>query len=162
MIRRPEKSKADLDTVFIDDDGGEIFLRHGVADGDGVALRTVLHGEALHCDGEQTVDGGHLVGDTFYLIHPPYLTSHRDTNGDGVQDLVVADPIVDPAHRELDDPTRLLIFFGGATMSCFMCGKHRPRSMMGTRKVLGKAQVQEDPQAVLVSKYRRQLSMMLN
>ena len=30
--------------------------------------------------------------------------------------------------------------FGGATMSCFMCGKHRPRSMMGTRKVLGKAQ----------------------
>ncbi len=30
--------------------------------------------------------------------------------------------------------------FGSATMSCFMCGKHRPRSMMGTRKVLGKAQ----------------------
>ena len=40
-----------------------------------------------------------------------------DTNGDGVQDLIVSDPIVDPAHRELDDPTRLLIFFGGATMS---------------------------------------------
>ncbi|HEX5286020.1 MAG TPA: hypothetical protein VFW43_03740 [Polaromonas sp.] len=27
-----------------------------------------------------------------------------------------------------------------ATMSCFMCGKHRARSMMGTRKVLGKSQ----------------------
>jgi hypothetical protein len=27
--------------------------------------------------------------------------------------------------------------FGAATMSCFMCGKHRARSMMGTRKVLG-------------------------
>ena len=24
--------------------------------------------------------------------------------------------------------------FGGATMSCFMCGKHRARSLMGTRK----------------------------
>jgi hypothetical protein len=30
--------------------------------------------------------------------------------------------------------------FGSATMSCFLCGKHRPRSMMGTKKVLGKAQ----------------------
>ena len=30
--------------------------------------------------------------------------------------------------------------FGAATMSCFMCGKHRARSLMGTRKVLGKAQ----------------------
>lgn len=30
--------------------------------------------------------------------------------------------------------------FGGATMSCFMCGKHRARSLMGTRKVLGKSQ----------------------
>ncbi|MDO9359561.1 MAG: hypothetical protein Q7T70_11275 [Polaromonas sp.] len=29
--------------------------------------------------------------------------------------------------------------FGAATMSCFMCGKHRPRSQMGTRKVLGKS-----------------------
>ncbi|MCM2295259.1 tetratricopeptide repeat protein [Rhodoferax sp.] len=32
----------------------------------------------------------------------------------------------------------------------------------GGIEVLGKAQVQEDPQAALVSKYRRQLSMMLN
>ena len=30
--------------------------------------------------------------------------------------------------------------FGAATMSCVMCGKHRARSLMGTRKVLGKSQ----------------------
>lgn len=30
--------------------------------------------------------GGHFVGGTHYLIHPPYLTSYRDTNGDGVSD----------------------------------------------------------------------------
>lgn len=30
--------------------------------------------------------------------------------------------------------------FGGATMSCFLCGKHRARSLMGTRKVAGKSQ----------------------
>lgn len=30
--------------------------------------------------------GGHIVGDTLYLIHPPYLSSFRDTNGDGVAD----------------------------------------------------------------------------
>ena len=30
--------------------------------------------------------GGHLVGDTFYLIHPPYMSSFRDTNGDGISD----------------------------------------------------------------------------
>ena len=30
--------------------------------------------------------------------------------------------------------------FWAATMSCFMCGKHRARSLMGTRKVLGKSQ----------------------
>ncbi|MFM9881123.1 MAG: hypothetical protein ACKVOO_12025 [Burkholderiaceae bacterium] len=30
--------------------------------------------------------------------------------------------------------------FGGATMSCFFCGKHRPRAQMTTRKVLGKSQ----------------------
>jgi len=28
--------------------------------------------------------GGHYVGDTFYLIHPPYLSTFRDTTGDGV------------------------------------------------------------------------------
>lgn len=30
--------------------------------------------------------GGHMVGDTFYLIHPPYLSAWRDTTGDGVAD----------------------------------------------------------------------------
>lgn len=30
--------------------------------------------------------------------------------------------------------------FGGSTMSCFLCGKHRPRSALKTRKLLGKAQ----------------------
>ncbi|WP_399677975.1 hypothetical protein [Xenophilus sp.] len=30
--------------------------------------------------------------------------------------------------------------FSGATMSCFLCGKHRPRSLMQTKRVLGKAQ----------------------
>lgn len=30
--------------------------------------------------------GGHFVGGTFYLIHPPYLSSFRDTDGDGVAD----------------------------------------------------------------------------
>ena len=31
--------------------------------------------------------------------------------------------------------------FAGATMSCFRCGKHRPRTLMVTRKLLGRAQV---------------------
>lgn len=30
--------------------------------------------------------GGDWVGDTLYLIHPPYLSSFRDTDGDGVAD----------------------------------------------------------------------------
>lgn len=30
--------------------------------------------------------GGHFVGDTLYLIHPPYLSAFRDTSGDGVAD----------------------------------------------------------------------------
>lgn len=30
--------------------------------------------------------GGHFVRDTLYLIHPPYLSSFRDTTGDGVAD----------------------------------------------------------------------------
>jgi putative heme-binding domain-containing protein len=30
--------------------------------------------------------GGEWVGNTFYLIHPPYLSSFRDTDGDGVAD----------------------------------------------------------------------------
>ncbi len=30
--------------------------------------------------------GGHFTGGTFYLIHPPYLSSFRDTDGDGISD----------------------------------------------------------------------------
>ena len=30
--------------------------------------------------------GGHFVGGTLYLIHPPYLGAYRDTTGDGVAD----------------------------------------------------------------------------
>ena len=30
--------------------------------------------------------------------------------------------------------------FGAATMSCFLCGKHRPRAQLKTRKLLGRAQ----------------------
>ncbi len=30
--------------------------------------------------------------------------------------------------------------FGAATMSCFLCGKHRQRSAMKSRRLLGKAQ----------------------
>ena len=30
--------------------------------------------------------------------------------------------------------------FGAATMSCFLCGKHRARSQMSSRKILGKSQ----------------------
>jgi hypothetical protein len=30
--------------------------------------------------------------------------------------------------------------FGAATKSCFLCGKHRARSQMGTKKVAGKSQ----------------------
>ena len=30
--------------------------------------------------------GGHFVRDTLYLIHPPYLSSFKDTTGDGVAD----------------------------------------------------------------------------
>lgn len=30
--------------------------------------------------------------------------------------------------------------FGAATMSCFLCGKHRPRSQLKARKLLGHMQ----------------------
>lgn len=30
--------------------------------------------------------------------------------------------------------------FGAATMSCFLCGKHRARSLLKSRKILGKSQ----------------------
>lgn len=31
--------------------------------------------------------------------------------------------------------------FGMGTMSCFMCGKHRPRTALKTRRLLGKSQM---------------------
>ena len=31
-------------------------------------------------------------------------------------------------------------YSGTSTMSCFLCGKHRARSLLGTRKFLGKTQ----------------------
>jgi hypothetical protein len=37
-------------------------------------------------------------------------------------------------------PFKATSTFGAATMSCFLCGKHRPRSLMKSRKVLGRAQ----------------------
>ena len=36
-------------------------------------------------------------------------------------------------------PFKAASSFGGATMSCFLCGKHRPRSMMKTRKFAGRS-----------------------
>jgi hypothetical protein len=30
-------------------------------------------------------------------------------------------------------------YAGGSTMSCFLCGKHQPRSQMTTRKFIGKS-----------------------
>ena len=55
--------------------------------------------------------GGHLVGDTFYVIHPPYLSSYRDTDGDGVA----------------DEKKDLVVGFGGFPLAAlhFSCEKRR-------------------------------------
>jgi hypothetical protein len=37
-------------------------------------------------------------------------------------------------------PFQGAVSFGAATMSCFLCGKHRARSSMTTRKFIGKSQ----------------------
>lgn len=37
-------------------------------------------------------------------------------------------------------PFKVAGSFGSATMSCFMCGKHRPRSHLKSRKLFGKIQ----------------------
>ena len=34
----------------------------------------------------ESARGGHIVAGTYYLLHPPYLTSFQDTNGDGKAD----------------------------------------------------------------------------
>jgi putative heme-binding domain-containing protein len=33
-----------------------------------------------------TPRGGHFVGDTLFLVHPPFISAYRDTTGDGVAD----------------------------------------------------------------------------
>ena len=38
-------------------------------------------------------------------------------------------------------PFNLVAPFNTSTMSCFLCGKHRVRSTMTTRKFIGKSQV---------------------
>ena len=57
------------------------IVRATDTDGDGKADQFVDF--VPHVDSPR---GGHFVGDTLYLIHPPYLSSFRDTNGDGVAD----------------------------------------------------------------------------
>jgi hypothetical protein len=42
--------------------------------------------------------------------------------------------------KEPGSPFKAAPSFGGASMSCFLCGKHRLRSLMATRKILGRAQ----------------------
>lgn len=37
-------------------------------------------------------------------------------------------------------PFNAAVSFGGATMSCFLCGTHRVRSSMAMRKFIGKSQ----------------------
>jgi hypothetical protein len=37
-------------------------------------------------------------------------------------------------------PFNQVVSFNTSTMSCFLCGKHRPRANMTTRRLLGKSQ----------------------
>lgn len=37
-------------------------------------------------------------------------------------------------------PFNQVVSFGTSTMSCFLCGKHRPRTSMTTKKFIGKSQ----------------------
>ncbi len=50
-------------------------------DGDGVADQFIAFVPEIN-----SPRGGHFVGDTLYIIHPPFLSSYRDTDGDGVAD----------------------------------------------------------------------------
>jgi len=58
---------------------------------------------------------------------------------DDVKTAVVADGLRYKS-KPSGSPFRASSSFSGATMSCFMCGKHRLRSQMRTRQVLGKSQ----------------------
>src|SRR3954471_18352681 len=51
------------------------------ADGDGVYERQTMFATET-CGGQ----GMLCIGDTLYLVHSPYLTSYRDTDGDGIAD----------------------------------------------------------------------------
>lgn len=50
-------------------------------DGDGKADRFIDYIPSV-----DSPRGGHMVADTLYLVHPPYLTAYRDRDGDGVSD----------------------------------------------------------------------------
>ncbi|MDX1679574.1 MAG: c-type cytochrome [Akkermansiaceae bacterium] len=63
------------------DDGMGRIIRCTDTDGDQVADKFVHFVPDV-----DSPRGGHIVGDTLYLIHPPYLSSFRDTDGDGVAD----------------------------------------------------------------------------
>ena len=56
-----------------------------------------------------------------------------------VKTAIVADGLRYKA-KAAGSPFRASSSFSGATMSCFLCGKHRVRSQMRTRQFLGKSQ----------------------
>ncbi|MDB6077791.1 MAG: putative heme-binding protein [Akkermansiaceae bacterium] len=78
---------------------GDLYVS---SDQDGSLGRAPHMGRIIRCrdtDGDGKADefvhfvpdvgsprGSHFVGDTLYLIHPPFLSAYRDTNGDGVAD----------------------------------------------------------------------------
>ena len=82
---------ADLDgTLYISQDpNGSLGHTKGVGNvitakdtnGDGKADKFVEFIPTI-----ESARGGHIVAGTYYLLHPPYLTSFKDTDGDGVAD----------------------------------------------------------------------------
>ncbi|AGX86579.1 hypothetical protein [Candidatus Symbiobacter mobilis] len=48
--------------------------------------------------------------------------------------------------------------FGAATMSCFLCGKHRARSQMVSKKILGKSQAVCSPSCKALDELTKQSS----
>ena len=56
-----------------------------------------------------------------------------------VKTAIVADGLRYKAKAS-GSPFRASASFSGATMSCFLCGKHRPRAMLKSKKLLGKSQ----------------------
>lgn len=90
---------ADYPTAITAAANGDVYVS---SDQNGSLGREKSMGRIIRCrdkDGDGKADefvhfvpdvnsprGGHFVGDTLYLIHPPFLSSYRDTNGDGVAD----------------------------------------------------------------------------